>query len=151
MTRAPVLANSCAKAASAAEARFRIDRPIDEARRTTVISLDQGAARMAEDAAAAVSERVSFVTMDRSSDPDAVGSLVEGSDLVVLVATSEVDSSTLRALGQVDSRPVPTIGLVVGHPLERVGAIAALRDRTVMLVASETASDLTDILSDLRA
>lgn len=151
MTRVPVLASSCASAATAAEVRFRIDRPIEEGRRTTVIALDPGAARIAAGAAGVVSDRVTFLTMDRSSDPARVGSEVQGSDLVVLVATSEMDSSTVSALGQVDHGRVPAVGLVVGAPLERVGAMAALRDRTLMLVASETPSDLSDILSDLRA
>ena len=116
----------------------------------TVIALDPGAARLAEDAAGVVSDRVTFLTVDRFSDPTRVGAAVQGSDLVVLVATSEMDSSAVGGLRHVDGR-VPTVGLVVGPPLERVGAMAALRDRTLMLVASETPSDLSDILSDLRA
>ena len=151
MTRVPVLASSCAAAATTTEVRFRIDRPIEEHRRMTVIALDPGAARLAEDAAGVVSDRVTFLTVDRFSDPTRVGAAVQGSDLVVLVATSEMDPSAVGRLRHVDHGRVPTVGLVVGPPLERVGAMAALRDRTLMLVASETPSDLSDILSDLRA
>lgn len=152
MGKRPILASSCAAATSAAEARYRIDRPIEETRRTTVIALDGGAAKINAGAARSASERVRFVT---AASPAACGEtrpLVEDSDLVILVATSELQSSTASSLGRVcEDTGVPVFGLVVGRPLERASAVSALRGQTNMLVASETPSDLADILSDLRA
>ncbi|HET9075306.1 MAG TPA: hypothetical protein VFN68_00115 [Acidimicrobiales bacterium] len=152
MARRPVLASSCAVAATAAEARFRIDRPIDETRRTTVIALDRGAEHIAAGAAPEVSERVRFYNAAGDPGWGGAGAAVEGSDLVILVATPQLDRSTAAAVGRVCGRSrIPTFGLVVGRPLERAGAVSALRDQTAMLMASETPLDLADILSDLRA
>ena len=152
MRKRPVLANSCAAAATAAEARFRIDRAIEETRRTTVIALDQAAERITAGAAGAASERVSFVTAAEAVDPPADCSALEGSDLVILVATSEMDPAVASAARRLcEPARIPTFALVVGAPLERAIAVSALRDQTAMLLASETPSDLADILSDLRA
>lgn len=153
----PILANSCASAASAAEARFRIDRPIDETRRTVVIALDRGAEEITADAARTASERVRFVSSAvdpaaEASDPAAVAREIDSSDLVIMVATSRLDGFTAARIARIcASSLVPAIGLVVGRPLERAAAVSALRDHTVMLVVSETPSDLADMLSDLRA
>ena len=152
MGKRPVLANACASAATAAEARFRINRAIEETRRTTVVALDRAAERITAGAAAAASGRVSFVTAAEATNPPPGTSTLEGSDLVILVATSEMDPAAASAVRQLcEPARVPTFGLVVGAPLERAMAVSALRDQTAMLLASETPSDLADILSDLRA
>jgi hypothetical protein len=152
VAKRPILASSCAAAAGAAEARYRIDRPIEETRRTTVIALDAGAEKINTDAARTASERVRFVAAASLTACGETGPLLEDSDLVILVATSELQSSTASGLGRVCAGTgVPVFGLVVGRPLERASAVSALRAQTSMLVASETPSDLADILSDLRA
>jgi hypothetical protein len=51
MSSVPILLNSCARAATAAEARFRINRPIKPTRATRVIALDDSAAVSVRDAA----------------------------------------------------------------------------------------------------
>lgn len=152
MDRRPVLASSCAAAATAAEARFRIDRPIEETRRTTVIALDPGAERITAGAAGTASGRVTFLTAADSPGWGEENLMLEGSDLVILVATAEIDRPAASAVARICRRSrVPAFGLVVGAPLERAPAVSALRDQTAMLMASESPSDLADILSDLRA
>ena len=47
MTMRPVLLSSCAKATTAAEARFRIDVPIEGRRGARVVALDDDAATIA--------------------------------------------------------------------------------------------------------
>ena len=153
----PIMANSCAAAASAAESRFRIDRPIDETRRTVVIALDRGAEGITADVAPTASERVRFLSaaVDAAAevrDPAEIAHEIDKSDLVIMVATSRLDVFTAARIARIcASLRVPVVGLVVGRPLERAAAVSALRDHTVMLVVSETPSDLADILSDLRA
>lgn len=49
--RKPIMLNSCARAATAAEARYRIDGPEPTPRKTRVIALDPGAVALAERAA----------------------------------------------------------------------------------------------------
>lgn len=53
MQRQPTLLNSCASAATAAEARFRIDYPDTQHRAARVIALDEGAADLVRRLAAA--------------------------------------------------------------------------------------------------
>jgi hypothetical protein len=153
-----ILASSCAAAASAAEARFRIDRPIEENRRTAVIALDRGAEEITADAARTASSRVSFFsagegfTPSEEAHPPVEDGDLRTSDLVIMVATSQLDGSTAASVARLCAQSrVPIFGLVVGRPLERAAAVSALRDQTAMLLASETPSDLGDILSDLRA
>ena len=52
MANRPILANSCARAATAAEARFRIDaKPIRRPRATSVVALDDGAMELVRELA----------------------------------------------------------------------------------------------------
>lgn len=61
-THRPVLASSCQRATSAAEARHRIAAPIDDRRTTVVVALDDQAANFVVRAANGASPRVRLLT-----------------------------------------------------------------------------------------
>ena len=159
--------SSCARAATAAEARFRIDAPV-ESRNARVIALDQPAAEVLRSVAALewVSARF-FVcdTVDSAGDvtaddvllrgidgsPAVLSSELDGAHVVVMVATQDSGADCAYAIGKACwERAIMTAGLVLGDGSQTLAAVAALRPHARVLLPTADESDLVELLTALR-
>jgi hypothetical protein len=141
----PILANSCAQAATAEEARFRIDRPI-AGRSALVVALD--------DEAAAVVDRVAEQPWRGARFLRAGNGLVdlEDVDAVVMVATGEADADAAAGLAEAAfERGIMTAGLILGEPADVAAAVTALRPYARNLMVTEDEEDVAEVLTALRA
>jgi hypothetical protein len=144
----PILSNACARAATAAEARFRIDRPVG-GRSARVIALD--------DAAAEVVQRVADLPWGASRFfPDASAFRpvedLEDADVAIMIATGDADGETAGTIARACAeRGIMTAGLVLGDRLEVGDAVSALRPYARNLMITEDEDDVAAVLSALRA
>jgi hypothetical protein len=156
----PTLLNSCARAATADEARFRIDRPIP-GRSARVIALDAEAAEVARRVADRPWSGATFHTAEggdevvlRAADGSAspLSNELLGADLAVIVATSDDGAQAARAIALACARlGVMMAGLILGERLELNAAVAALRPYAPVLLISGDEDDLAELLTALRA
>jgi hypothetical protein len=141
----PILLNSCAKAATAAEARFRIDRPIG-GRQALVVALDDAAAEVVDRVAERPWRGARFLD-DRYGQAS-----LEDVDVVVMIATSEADGDVAAALARACiERGIMTTGLVIGDRLEVAEAVSALRPYARNLMVTDDEEDVAEVLTALRA
>lgn len=162
------LLSSCAKAASAAEARYRIDRPIAPSRAGRVVALDAGAADVLARTAELEWANARFYVCE-SAGQDAQSVLLRGIDggpatladelasasVVVMVATSDAGADCAYALGKACwERGVQTAGLVLGDGTDEgtqaAAAVAALRPHARVLLPKADENDVVELLSALR-
>jgi hypothetical protein len=139
----PILLNSCAVAATAAEARFRIDRPIG-GRSARVVALDDGAA----DAVGRVAEQqwqgARFFTGEELSPAE-----LDDADLVIMIATDGDGADSAAEIAQACSaRGIMTAGLILGDSAE---AVSALRPYARVLMVTDDEHDVSEVLRALRA
>ena len=144
-TTRPILANSCARAATEEEARFRIDRPIG-ARSALVVALDVEAAEVVERVAEQPWRGARFLRAgDASIDLDDV-------DVVVMIATAEADADVAAALAEASfERGIMTAGLILGERADVAAAVSALRPYARNLMVTEDEEDVAEVLTALRA
>lgn len=162
------LLSSCARAASAAESRFRIDRPIAPARASRIIALDDGAAQVVAATAQLEWAHARFYVCEHAdSDPTGLlmrevnGRPVTLADelaevtVVAMVATTDEGAGFAYALGKASwERGIQTVGLVLtdrdsdGYTAQ--AAVAALRPHARILLPTASELDVLDILSALR-
>ena len=136
------LLSSCARAATAAEARFRIDRPIAPSRAGRVIALDEQAAE-------------SVVLRGIDGGPATLADELASASVVVMVATNDAGASCAYALGKACwERGVQTAGLVLGNGTSEgtaaAAAVAALRPHARVLLPDADELDVVDLLTALR-
>jgi hypothetical protein len=156
--------SECARAASAAESRFRIDRPIAPARAPRIIALDEGAAGVARRVAAQhgwanarffVCEGGStggLLLRDIDGRPTLLDDALARADAVFLVATEDSGARFARTIGRACfERGVMTAGFVLGDGYEADDAVAALRPHTRVLLPTADESDVVEVLTALRA
>jgi hypothetical protein len=162
------LLSSCARAASAEEARYRIDRLIPPSRAGRVIALDDRAAEVLRGAARLEWANARFYVCE-SAAADSAEVILRGLDgglatmadelasasVVVMVATSDRGAACAFALGKACwERGVQTAGLVIGDGTRTgspaAAAVAALRPHARVLLPSADESDVVDLLSALR-
>ncbi len=166
----PILGSSCARATSAAEMRYRIDRPIRGRRGARIIALDAGAEAIVEQIShqpwgharfLALAEAVGGVG-DRGSESvalhDTDGEMsnllteLEDADVVVMVATTAADASAATIIGAACTvRAIMTAGLVIGDRKRIGAAVAALRPHARVLMVTGDEQDVIDLLTALRA
>ena len=141
----PILANSCARAATAEEARFRIDRPIG-GRSALVVALDNEAAEVVDRVAEQPWRGARFVRgADASAD-------LEDVDVVVMIATGDADADAAAALAQACvERGIMTAGLILGDRLGVSEAVSALRPYARNLMVTDDEDDVAAVLTALRA
>jgi hypothetical protein len=167
----PILLNGCARAATAAEARFRIDRPI-AGRAARVIALDDGAAdvvrRVAEhpwhDARFLVSEGaggggngadgadadVPLRVIDGAGS--SLSAELEDADVAIIVATSDQGAPAASAIARAcDRRGIMTAALILGGRGEVSAAVTALRPHAPVLLVTDDEEDVSEVLTALRA
>jgi hypothetical protein len=142
----PILANSCARAATAAEARFRIDRPI-RGRSALVIALDEEAAEVVDRVAEQPWQGARFVRAPEDFSED----LAE-TDVAIMIATAEADGEAAAAIGRACAeRGIMTAGLILGDRLDVAAAVSALRPYARNLMVTGDEQDVAEVLTALRA
>jgi hypothetical protein len=157
--------SSCARAATAAEARFRIDAPV-ESRKARVVALDESAAEVLRSVAAHEWAGARFFVCEpgpagagaggefllRSIDgtPAVLSSELDGAHVVVMVATEDSGAGCAYAIGKACwERAVMTAGLVLGDG-SQTAAVAALRPHARVLLPTADESDVVELLTALR-
>lgn len=172
MQTRPTLLHSCARAATAAETRFRIDAPIAPSRATRIIALDQGAAAVVRNVAAQTWATARFFTWDgppgsanghgqaddalvlRSTEGRVVllGETLAGVDVAVMVAAGDTGAAAAESIGRAcTARGIMTAGLVLGDAVHVSRALAALRPHARVLMVPAEEDDLVQLLTALRA
>jgi hypothetical protein len=163
MTATPILANSCARAATAAESRYRIDAPIAPSRGARVIALDEGAAEVARRVAGESWANARFFACTGSDTGaltltgigGAAADLREqlsGADVVVMIATEDSGAACAYAIGRTCwEKSIMTAGIVLGDGYDAEHAVAALRPHARVLLPSGDDSDVIELLTALRA
>lgn len=166
--RHPTLLHSCARAATAAETRFRVDYPNSTRRASRIIGLDAQAVSILEAVAEQPWQGARFLTYEAPTpsadeEPDAVlrsfdgvetrlSDELNGADVAVMVATGGRGAEAASIIGRASfSRRIMTAGLVVrdGGPSDE--AVNALRPYASVLVVSPDELFIRDVLMALRA
>jgi len=162
----PTLLNSCALAATAAEAKFRVQYPNSLPRASTIIALDSEAARIM----AGVSEEpwvgAHFLTVapiqpdvspndvaltDRAGETKLFTAELVGADMIVMLATSSEGEQAAGIIGRLARESaVMTAGIVMSSK-DTDGVIAALRPSAAVLVSASSSDYLSAMLTALRA
>ena len=156
----PVLVSSCARAATAEEAAFRIDYPLVAARNTRVVALDRDAERIVHAAAAQEWGRARFystsdpgrelVTADGEALP--LAAELVGSTTLVMVSTDGTNAEAAATIGTAcTARGIMTAGLVVTPGRLTSEALHALRPYARMLLVPAEEDDLVELLRAIRA
>ena len=165
-----------ARMSSAAEAKFRIDRPNSQPRAVKVIALDSQSERIVKELAQAPWQRASFLTASsfsgapRRGEPFTMGGWlndlagrtkdlvdeVNSADLVVMVATAGENVAAAAIIGEACSvKHVMTTALILGGASSSDDTIskmlAQLRPHVMMLVISSADEYIKDMLTALRA
>jgi hypothetical protein len=165
-----------ARMSSAAEARFRIDRPNSQPRAVKVIALDAPSERVVKELAASQWQRTTFLTASafsgapRRGEPFSMGGWlndlagrtkdlvdeVNTADLVVMVATAGESAAAAAIIGEAcNVKHVMTTALVLGgasssdQTLSKM--LSQLRPHAMMLVISSADEYIKDMLTALRA
>lgn len=167
MNNRPILVNSCAQAATAAEARFRL--PIlDRAtwRSARVIALDAAAAELVAAVAELEWHGTRFFSAESDVDGDTadvvlhdidggtsrLSAELEGADLVVMVAGAEGGAALAAAIGLACSlRSIMTAGIVLDGRERTDVVVSALRPYARVLMVTQDEHDLAEVLLALRA
>jgi hypothetical protein len=170
MTARPILGSSCARATTAAEMRYRIDRPIRGRRGARVIGLDKGANAIVERISHEQWGHARFFTLaepvgavgDRGSESvtlcDTDGGTssllveLEDADVVIMVATTESDAAAATIIGAACTvRGIMTASLVIGERTVVGDTVAVVRPHARVLMVSGDERDVIDVLTALRA
>ena len=164
MQRQPTLLSSCARAATAAEARYRITAPPFTRRSSRVIALDERAAAVVEQMQLA-GQRWSgghFLVFDSAVPDDALlrraaggtallSEELDGADTVVMVATAQASAEAASIIGDAcAARSIMSAGLVVPEAGPVGEVVSALRPNAMVLVLLQDAADVPEVLSALR-
>ncbi len=163
------LLSSCARAASATEAGYRIDAPIAPARAARIVALDGGAAAVARRVQSESWVNAHFFVCEgvASADPSTSGLLLrtldggvpatlddelDSADVVVMIATEDGGADCAHAIGKACwERSIQTAGLVLGDGTAASAAVAALRPHARVLLPSADETDVVELLTALRA
>jgi hypothetical protein len=169
-----------ARMSSAAEAKFRIDKPNSQPRAVKVIALDTRSERIVKELAQSPWQRASFLTAssfsgaprrgEPFSEPFSLGGWlndlagrtkdlvdeVNSADLVVMVATAGESAAAAAIIGEACSvKHVMTTALILGGGASSDETISKmltqLRPHVMMLVISSADEYIKDMLTALRA
>ena len=167
MANRPILANSCALAATAAEARFRIDAKPQTPRATTVVALDDGAMALVRELAGQEWNAARFLGLPdgtpageyadlqlRTVDGEAVrlSDELAQADFVMMIATEGGGAAAATTIGDACTlRGIMTAGLVVGANGESGPALTALRPNARVLLVTGDQRDATELLAAVGA
>lgn len=168
--RRPTLLNSCALAATAAEARFRINYPKQLTQPSSVIALDSGADAVVSRLSAQhwssahfLNYQAPIVVNGQGTSRDGMLRATDGSDvllsdelaganLVVMVASTNDGAEAAAVIGEgCAERGIMTTGVVLAEWGALEEALASLRPYAMVIVVSRDEDDIQGILSALRA
>ena len=152
--------SACARAATAAEAAYRIDYPLAAARNTRVIALDAAAEEIVRRASQEEWGQATFyattdpghelVTMAGDAAPLA-GELAK-SNTVIMVSTDGANAGAAATIGAACKvRGIMTAGLVVTPGMVTSDALLALRPYARILLVPAEEDDLVELLRATRA
>jgi hypothetical protein len=172
MMATPILHNSCALAATAAEARFRIDAKPQVPRSSRVVGLDPGAVAIIRELATRAWRGARFLTLPGRAGPgrgpatglaagladiefDANGrgrvrlrDELTGADFVLMIATGNDGAVAASAIGTACAeRGITTAGVVIGNGRDGAGAVTALRPYARVLLVTDDPQDIAEILA----
>jgi len=146
----PILANSCAHAATAEEARFRITREIGS-RAALILALDADAADVVDRVAERPWGAARFFHADGLSTQQ-LESELEDADVAIMVATADADGEAAAEIARACAeRGIMTAGLILGDHLQVAAAVAALRPYARNLMVTTDEDDVAEVLRALRA
>ena len=135
-------------AATAAEARFRIDRPIG-ARSAVVVALDDEAANVVDRVAERPWRGARFF---RAADGSRLAKELADVDLAIMIATGDANGEAASAIARVCAeRGIMTAGLILGEQLEVAAAVSAIRPYARNLMVTDDEEDVAEVLTALRA
>jgi hypothetical protein len=144
----PILLNSCARAATAEEARFRIDRPIGS-RAAVVVALDDDAAEVVDRVAEKPWGAARFF---RAGDGADLAGELANADVAIIIATADADADAAAAIARTCvERGIMTAGLILGDRVEVAAAVSALRPYARNLMVTDDEEDVAEVLTALRA
>jgi len=157
------LLSSCARAASATEARYRIDAPV-ETRAARVVALDERAATIARSVAAHPWASARFYVCEglatgdgdfllRTLDgaPALLAAELDGAHVVLMIATVDAGAGCAHAIGKACwERAVMTAGAVINEGAPADLAVAALRPHARVLLPTADENDVVELLTALR-
>jgi hypothetical protein len=160
----PILLNGCARAATAAEARFRINRPI-AGRAARVVALDDGAAEVVRRVAERPWHDARFLVSAGAGGADgdvpmrvidgpasSLSAELEDADVAIVVATSDHGAAAASAIARAcDRRGIMTAALILGGRGEVGAAVTALRPHAPVLLVTDDEEDVSEVLTALRA
>jgi hypothetical protein len=166
MQRQPTLLSSCARAATAAEARYRINAPGFALRESRVIGIDEQSAELVRQMAGKPWGGGHFLVFEAALPGDALlrhtsGATallteeLDGADSVVMVAATGESAEAASIIGDAAAaRGIMSAGLVLRGNAP-VGAhdnevVSALRPNAMVLVVLREADDLPEVLAALR-
>jgi hypothetical protein len=171
MQRQPTLLSSCASAATAAEARYRITVPSFTRRSSRVIALDGQAAAVVKGLAEQAWNGGRFFVFESALPDDALlrrvvagdaadgpgpgtallSEELDGADTVVMIASAAANATAASVIGDAAAdRSIMTAGLVLPGAVPLGGAVSALRPNAMVLVVLREAADVPEVLSALR-
>lgn len=160
--------SSCARAATAEESRYRIDRPIAPSRAGRIVALDDRAAEVVARTAQLEWANARFYVCESTGQDleDVVLRTIDGgpatladeladASVVVMVATGDTGADCAHILGRgCWERGVQTAGLVLGDGTDEgtaaSRAVSALRPHARVLLPRADELDVVDLLTALR-
>jgi hypothetical protein len=166
MANRPILANSCALAATTAEARYRIDAKPQTPRATSVVALDDGAMTVLRGLAAQEWNAARFLGCTAGPEGDYADlqlSTVDGeqvrlsaelseADFVMMIATEGRGAAAAATIGDACTlRGIMTAGLIIGVDGESGAALTALRPNARVLLITGDERDATELLAAVGA
>jgi len=163
----PTLLSSCARAATAAEARYRISYPGFTRRSSRVIALGAESARAVRGMGDRLWGGGHFLMFESAVPGDALlrragtgdtallSEELEGADTVVMVASAGANAEAASVIGDAAAtRGIMSAGLVLpvspGSGAAANEVVAALRPNAMVLVVLRDAADVPEVLSALR-
>lgn len=166
----PILLNSCARAATAPEARYRIDAPIAGRQGARVVALDDAAATvlrrvarqewngarfftLRSEVASEACDGNSDIALRRTDGSDTrLQAELADADVAVMVTGRAGRAPAAFAIGHACARRgIMTAGMVLGRQDEVHDAVAALRPHARVLLVTTDDEDVTELLTALRA
>ena len=140
--------SSCARAATAEEARYRIDRPI-AGRSARIIALDRAAAEVVRRVAELPWGASRFYAEAGAFNP---ATELDDADVAIMIGTAGADGDTAVPIARACAeRGIMTAGLILGDALDVADAVSALRPYARNLMITEDEDDVAAVLTALRA
>ena len=146
-----------ARVTTAAESRFRIDKPNSRPRIVHVVALDEPSAEVVASLARGEWNRASFFTFaEIAADAARFHEAIEPADLVVMVASAGENVPDISVIGEACSRRrITTTGLILADQDTPAAVLSAslstLRPWMLMLVIASNVDYIEDMLRALRA